>query len=97
MDLKFYIFILDQMTTGKLLEAFDSGDLAEFEKLLNESPNKGQIIQCGPNPIPCLAAAKGLTDFLQGDISKIFAMQLLLKLTCTNSNSEHRSLELHSS
>lgn len=53
--------------SSRIWEAFESGDLGLFDKLLNESPNKGQILQSGPNPIPCQAAAKGLTEFLRGN------------------------------
>ncbi len=54
--------------SAKLWEAFENGDLVLFEKLLNECTNKGQILQSGPNPIPCQAAAKGLAEFLRGQL-----------------------------
>jgi hypothetical protein len=54
--------------SSRVWEAFESGDLSSFEKLLSECANKGQILHSGPNPIPCQAAAKGQTEFLRGPL-----------------------------
>ena len=69
---------------NKVFDSFQNGDLQQFEKLLSDLPNKGQVMQSGPNPIPCQAAAKGLTEFLRGDVSienrkELFVVTVLLQ------------------
>mmetsp|Transcript_21099 Transcript_21099/g.58127 ORF Transcript_21099/g.58127 Transcript_21099/m.58127 type:complete len:272 (-) Transcript_21099:236-1051(-) len=49
---------------AKLCEALEKGDLKTFEKTLGECPNKGEVLQIGPNPLICQAAIRGLKNFL---------------------------------
>jgi hypothetical protein len=52
--------------SDKIWTSFETGNLTAFVKALEDCPSKGQVLQIGPNPMPCQAAARGQLDFLEG-------------------------------